>query len=307
MKKAIVTGANGFVGTWLTKELVSRGVCVYAIIKDENENISAISELAGVKIIYCGLDNIRSLPQKISDRDISCFYHLAWAGSGGALRADYKVQLKNAEYSCDAAEAAKEIGCVNFLAAGSITEKTADQTLVLDNVSQNMMYGICKRTTHLLLNVFCKTIGIKLIWMRFSNIYGPGDVTGNLISYTLNNLLNGKRPSFSKGTQPYDFIYIKDLAYAQYLLGEKDAPAGDYFLGSGESRKLCDYISEIPKIIGSTCGVGIGERAEDGITYDKSWFDTSKLQNATGFKPQFDFEDGIKVTAEWIRNERDNK
>lgn len=302
MKKAIVTGANGFVGTWLVKELSSHGVIVYAIIKDENEDISAISDLPGVRIIYCDLDNIDKLSQLIKGRDIDCFYHLAWVGSGGALRADYKVQLKNSEYSCSAAAAAKEIGCKSFLAAGSITEMIADQTLSLDNVSQNMMYGICKRTTHLLLNVYCKTIGIKLVWMRFSNIYGPGDATGNLISYTLSSLLSGERPSFSKGAQPYNFIFVKDLAYAQYLLGEKDAPAGEYFLGSGGSRKLCEYISEIPKIVGSDCGVGIGERAEDGIVYEKSWFDISRLQDATGFMPQYSFEEGIRRTAEWLKH-----
>ena len=40
MKRAIVTGANGFVGAWLTKELTDRGAEVYAIIKDKNEDIS---------------------------------------------------------------------------------------------------------------------------------------------------------------------------------------------------------------------------------------------------------------------------
>lgn len=301
MKKAIVTGANGFVGTRLVKELVSQGKYVYAIIKDEKENISELVSLPGVKIIYCNLDEIKTLPEKIKDRDIECFYHLAWVGSGGPLRADYKVQLKNSEYSCDAAFAAKETGCEKFLSAGSITEKISDQTLELENVSQNMMYGICKRTTHLLLNVYCKMIGIKLIWMRFSNIYGPGDITGNIISYTLGMLLKGERPSFSKGSQPYDFIYIKDLVHAQFLLGECDVPCGDYFLGSGSSRLLREYISEIPEIIGGGCEVGLGERPEDGIKYDQSWFDTSKLQEATGFKPEYSFEDGIKETAEWMK------
>lgn len=296
MKKAIVTGANGFIGTWLVKELVRNNVKIYAVIKNADENISEIEHLDNVNIIYCDLENINMLPDKISDRDIDCFYHLAWSGSAGPLRADYSVQLKNAEYSCDSAQAAKKIGCKKFLCAGTITENIADEILTLQNISQNMMYGICKKTTHLLLEVLCKKIDLQLIWMQFSNIYGPGDRSGNLISYTLTHLLKGDRPEFSKGSQPYDFIYIEDLVRAAVLLGQKDVLSGNYFLGSGDCRLLREHLLRISDILGKNYQLGIGERPEDGLTYFKEWFDISRLKDQTGFSPKYTFEDGIRIT-----------
>lgn len=301
MKKAIITGANGFVGTWLTKELTENGAEVYAVIKDENENISDIACLDGVKIVYCELSEIKRLYEKIND-DIDCFYHLAWAGSSGALRADYTVQLDNTKWSCDAAYAAKQIGCKKFLAAGTITENIVDHALNAENVSQNMMYGICKKTAHLLLKAYCANIGLQFVWMQFSNIYGPGNFSGNLISYTLTELVNGRVPSFSKGTQPYDFVYIKDLVKAAYLLGEKDVQGKAYFLGSGSGRPLCDYLSDIPKILDNGYRVGIGERPEDGIEYEEEWFDISDLSKDTGFNADFSFEQGISETFKWAKN-----
>lgn len=300
--KAVVTGANGFVGTWLVKELVNKGVTVFAVIKDENEDISAISGLDNVNIVYCELSEIKQLAEKISERDFACFYHLAWVGSGGPLRADYNIQLNNSKYACDAAYAAKELGCSKFLCAGTVTENIVDSTLDSENVSQNMMYGISKKNTHLMLNVYCHMIGLKFIWMQFSNIYGPNNLSGNLISYTMTELINGRRPSFSKGTQPYDFIYIKDLVRAAYLLGYTDVPKNTYFLGSGNSRKLCEYLSDIPKILGNGYEVGIGERPEDGVVYHKEWFDISPLKNDTGFSAEYTFEQGIKETYEWVRS-----
>lgn len=301
MKTAVVTGANGFVGTWLVKELVENDVQVYAVIKDEQENISMFDGLHNVKIVYCELDSIRSLPEKIGVKGIDAFYHLAWVGAGGALRADYTVQLNNAKYSCDAAYAAKQMECKKFLCAGTITENIVDSTLGMDNVSQNMMYGISKKTTHLMLNTYCKMIDMPLVWMQFSNIYGPGNFSGNLISYTMTELINGRRPAFSAGTQPYDFIYIKDLVQMAYLLGFMAVPERTYFLGSGSSRLLCEYLSQIPQILGDGCEVGIGERPEDGIKYEKEWFDTENLKRDTGFTAKYTFEDGIKETYKWIK------
>lgn len=303
MKKAIVTGANGFIGTWLVKELSCNGVQVYAVIKDHNEDISGIEHLNNVNIIYCDMANINTIENKISDRNIDCFYHLAWCGSSGALRADHVIQLDNVKYCCDAAYMADKLSCKKFLCAGTITENIADETFELENVSQNMMYGICKKTAHLILNAYCKKLGTDLIWMQFSNIYGPGDCTNNLINYTFKEFLKGNIPAFSKGSQPYDFIFVKDLVHAAYLLGENNVPADTYFLGSGDSKFLSEYLLQIPSILGENYKMGLGERPEDGLIYKKEWFDISKLKKYTGYFPKYTFEEGIKITFESMKEE----
>ena len=96
MKKAIVTGANGFVGNNVCKALCNCGVKVYAVIKDTNENISNIEHLNNLEIVYCELADIESLYNKIPDRDIDVFYHFAWVGSAGELRCNEEIQLQNA-------------------------------------------------------------------------------------------------------------------------------------------------------------------------------------------------------------------
>ena len=75
MNKVIVTGANGFVGSNVCKQLSENGVKIYAIIKDENENIENIKNLENLEIVYCELSEIETLCDKIADRDIDVFYH----------------------------------------------------------------------------------------------------------------------------------------------------------------------------------------------------------------------------------------
>ena len=88
MKKVVVTGANGFVGYWLIRELCKNDIKVTAIIKDTNENISMLSEFKDVDIVYCDLSELGTLTDKIAEKDYDAFYHLAWVSAGGAGRAD---------------------------------------------------------------------------------------------------------------------------------------------------------------------------------------------------------------------------
>ena len=303
MRKAVVTGANGFVGIWLIRELLKNDYIVYAIIKDENENISAIKDLENVHIIYCELSNVKQLVELIPEENVDTFFHLAWVGSGGPLRADYNVQLHNALYSCDAAFVAKQLQCEKILCAGTVTENIVDNTLQQENVSQNMMYGIAKKTTHLMLNAYCKTIGLDLVWMQFSNVYGPNNMSGNLLSYALSEISENRVPEFSKGTQPYDFIYVEDLVRAVVLLATKSLSKGTYFIGSGTNNKLYEYLEKLPNIIDG-CQVALGKRPEDGVVYKEEWFDITDLKNDTGFAPKYTFEESVAETYKWYLNQK---
>ena len=55
-----------------------------------------------------------------------------------------------------------------------------------------MMYGVAKHACRLIVEDYCKNIGLPFVWMQFSNIYGIGNKTGNLVSYTLSELMAGK-------------------------------------------------------------------------------------------------------------------
>lgn len=294
MKKAIVSGANGFIGKWLVKELVEAGIEVYALVRNEENHFIKNDNL---HFICCDMKNIANIVEQLKNKKIDTFFHLAWEGSTGDKRADYKIQLSNVQYSCEAMQVAKLIGCKRFLAAGTITERIVDEAIQNGRVPTNLIYGICKKTTHDILITLSTQIGIELIWMQFSNVFGPGNRTGNLISYTLSTIQKGEQPEYSSATQPYDFIYIKDLVRAIMLLGQNEKLShNQYFLGSGQSRVLREYLLAIPRALGLDIEMGIGQRAEDGIKYQKEWFLTDGLAVDTGFKTTYSFEEAIRET-----------
>lgn len=300
MQNVIVTGANGFVGYWLIKELTKHDIHITAVIKDENENISMLTEFSNLDIVYCDLSNLNSLKDKLENKTFDTFYHIAWIAAGGIGRADYSIQLLNVKYACDALRIASEIGCKKILFAGTITEKLTES---IDRLSTavNNVYGVVKNTTHSLVKILAQKYNIEYVWMRFANLYGPYSVNGNIVGYTIKELLSGNDATFGPAQQPYDFVYIEDLAYAAYLLGEKNTNKDTYYLGCGDVRKLSDYLLEIGKICGKEAHVKIGALPDDGTRYSSEWFSIDDLKNDTGYSPRVSLEEGVRTTAEWMK------
>lgn len=296
MKKVIVTGANGFIGSSLIEKLVANGVSVVAL--DISFAVSRMPESELVKAIVLKLDNVDEMLEKIPVGEYDAFYHLAWQGVNGADKADSTVQLKNCQMTINCATVAKTLNCKKLLCAGTIAEQATNSLPHLEKTSGGMMYGVAKYCTHLMAENYCKNIGQNFVWMQFSNIYGPSNKTGNLVSYTIGELMKGNEATFGPALQPYDFIYVEDLIEAVYRLGENETAEDCYFIGSGEPRVLKDYLLEIGRAYGHEELIKVGIRPDDGIVYTWDMFETDKLKQAIGDYVTKNFSEGIRYTLE---------
>lgn len=296
MKNVIVTGANGFIGSSLIKKLIEKKVNVIAL--DISFKNSKLPKSDYIKVIEISLDNVDIVMQMIPNEEYDVMYHLAWAGVNGPSKADPVIQLKNAEMAMNCATVAKRLGVKKLLCAGTIAERATESLSNLNTTSGGMMYGVAKHCTHLMLETYCKNIGLEFVWMQFSNIYGPANKTGNLVSYTIGELEKGNEASFGPALQPYDFILVDDLIEAVLRLGENKTNKNSYFIGSGDPRQLKDYLLEIGQLCGKEELIKIGLRPDDGIKYTLDMFNTEPLNEDIGEYITKNFTDGIKYTLE---------
>ena len=217
MKRVIVTGANGFVGSAVIRELIKNDVEVLALCHKIPEK-KIISDLITYKEFE--LSKIEELKDIVLNDYYDTFYHFAWAGSAGSNRANTVLQLQNAQWTIDALNFAKNIGCKRFIGVGSITEYDAIETAYVDGSKPGMsyIYGSAKAVTYAMAKCKAVDICIDLIWAIITNAYGVEDRTNRMLNNTIRTIIKGENPQFTSGTQNYDFVYIDDVARAFYLI-----------------------------------------------------------------------------------------
>lgn len=300
MRNVIVTGANGFIGSTLIKKLVEDEIKVLAI--DVSFTPSRLPVSKQITTVETNITNSDNLVAKVPQGQYDAFYHFAWAGVNGVVKSDPVAQIKNIEIAAICMKVCKQIGCRKFLCAGTIAEQSVNSLPFLETTSGGMMYGIAKHCTHLLLENYSKNIGQPFVWMQLSNIYGPGNMTGNLVSYTLGELFAGNNPCFGPADQPYDFVSVADTIEAIMRLGEIETKKNFYYIGSGKPQLLKDYLLTIGKEMKCPERIRIGERNDDGIKYLWRMFDVDDIKSEIGDYISKTFEEGIRETINWMQS-----
>ncbi|WP_027205253.1 NAD-dependent epimerase/dehydratase family protein [Butyrivibrio fibrisolvens] len=301
MKKALVTGANGFVGAAVCKQLALKNYEVIAVIRNQASDISRLAGIPDIRMVYCDLSDIKNLHHVIADRDVDYTYHFAWTGSSGSLRSNYHVQTDCVKYTCDVVKACSEIGCKRFIFAGSIMEYEIQNAVKNEGkLSANTVYSSAKLAADNMARAISNDLGVEYICGIISNIYGPGEKSPRLVNSTIRKLLKGEHCKFSSGEQLYDFIYIDDAARAFTVIGEKGTNNRSYYIGTNP-RKLKEYLQMIKDVINPDILLGFGELPDPITTLSYSEFDVCALENEFDFDSNISFKEGIEATVRYIK------
>ena len=295
MKKVIITGPTGAIGSALCDMLTRNGCEVYAICRVGSSNIKNLKLHENLHVVECDISNLPSLKNKLPNDEYDAFFHLAWTGTIGTGRNNVESQMDNIRYTLDATLLAKELDCKVFIGAGSqaeyghFSEKANSKT----NTNPFTLYGAAKLSAGHMSRVYANNLGIKHIWTRIFSVYGPNDDKNTLISYVINELTKGNSPDVTSCEQIWDYLYSYDAAKALVLLAEKGKNNKVYCIGSGQNKPLKEYLLELNDIINSNIKINFGAKpySENQVMFLAA--DISDLKNDTGFVQSYSFKDGI--------------
>ncbi|MBN7573059.1 epimerase [Clostridium sp. 2-1] len=255
----LITGATGFIGTALCKEMTKGGHNVTAVIRPNSFKRQRLPK--EVSVIELPIDKLSELKGSYD-----LFYHLAWNGSSGNDRNNFDIQNSNIQYTADAIRAAKRCGCHKFIGAGSQAEYGVVHGLCSEDTTVPnpfMMYGSAKLASYHMGRVLAEQLGIALVWPRIYSVYGIGENDGTLISYVIKSLKEGKVPELSACENMWDFMYITDCTKALRILGENEKVKGVYNISAGKPRILREFVEEIRDIVNQNSCIQFGAKEVD--------------------------------------------
>ena len=302
MKRAIITGADGFVGSNTVNCFLQNGIEVLAI--DIVDKPRRLIPQDGLRYECLDISDASSMAKVVPFGDYDTFVHFAWVGSAGPQRTDYNLQMQNALNTVECMKVAKQLGCERFVCAGSIMEREVEAAVHSQGSRPGMgyIYGMGKHIAHCLCKAVAADIGIDLLWPMITNAYGVGELSPRFVNTTLRKIINGEPLQFTAGTQNYDFVYVTDVARAFYAVAQNGVPFKEYIIGSGNARPLREFILEMQQALAPDAVPQFGDVPFTGTNLPLSAFDSSELEQDCSFKPEVSFAEGTRMTMEWLKS-----
>lgn len=327
MKKALVTGGCGFIGSHLVKNLVDNDWQVTVVDDLSSGSLDNLYEKVKFRSVIPGMiDAFLSsvLLEKnevfvitgdfsdgwvlnhIKDHGYTHIFHLA-----ANPRVEFSVQYpattnhvnvqKTIELltSCKYAKIEKFVFASSSAVYGDITEIPTPEG---SDKKPNSPYGLQKLIVEQYLSLFEKLYGLNSVSLRFANVYGPNSDGSSPYSTAVGawcQRLKSNKPlrSDGDGNQSRDMIYVKDVAEALRYFGSHPFISGSVPLniGTGTSISNNEILEKIKERVGTFEIENAPPRPGD---VKKTQLDVSKVSEL-GWTPKFNFDLGLEETMKW--------
>ena len=302
--KILVTGGAGFIGSHFVKRLLGAGHEI--VVLD--------------KLTYSG--NRANVPAEVEFHhgDIAEPADVARAGAGCEAIVNFAAET-HVDRSILSAE---DFGRAEFRGTQVLLEYLRETGSRLVQVSTDEVYGdlesggssketdalrpsspysAAKSAGDLLVSAYARTFGVNASITRGSNTYGPNQYPEKFIPLFATNALDGEPlPLYGDGKQIRDWLFVEDhCAGIEFVLHE-GAPGEVYNVGGGDEHENIDVADRIIAL--AEADRSLLRSVPDRPGHDRRYsLDTSKLRGL-GWAPAKPFEDGLRETVEWYRDNR---
>jgi len=309
-KKILITGANGFLGRHLVKNLIEKRK-----VPKENLFLPTIQDLDLRKWEDC--------QKAVKGQDI--VIHLAAKVGGIGLNQEKPGELfyDNIIMGVQLIEAARQAKVEKFTAIGTICAypKFTPVPFKEENLwngypeETNAPYGLAKKMLLVQSQAYRKQYGFNSIFLLPVNMYGPGDnfdpKSSHVIAAIVRKVYEAKKEgkdyieAWGTGKPTREFLYVEDGAEGIILATEKYDKSEPVNLGSGMEISIKDLIEMICRLMDFDGEIRWDTSKPDG--QPRRRLDTSRAEKEFGFRAKTDFEEGLKKTINWYIKSQENK
>lgn len=308
MSKILVTGGAGFIGSNVADALIESGHKV-AIIDNLSTGLKEnINKKA--KFYEADITSTQRMQEIFEKFKPDAVHHFAAQINVRRSVTDPVNDVKdNVIGTVNLAWAAVENDCKKFVFSstggaiyGDGVERPTPETAEADPISP---YGINKLTSERYLKYFESNSNLKTICLRYSNVFGPRQNPhgeAGVVSIFMPMLFKNEPVEiWGEGKQTRDYVYVGDVVRAN-LMALNHKGSGIYNIGTGIETSVSELAETMIRVTGSSSEIRHIPKKQGEQQY--SCLSPEKAYLELGWKPEVDFEQGIKLTVEWFKKNK---
>jgi CDP-glucose 4,6-dehydratase len=312
-RTTFVTGAAGFLGGWLTKELLSRGARLIVLVRSSSPNTMLVREglLDRCTVLHGSVHDLELLRGAFAQYSFDTVFHLAAQPLVGLARRDPAGTLEtNVRGTWNVLEAARLTRSpqVVLASSGKVYGNSPLPHQEANGTVAHSPYELSKICAELLCAMYSSTYQVPVAVARFANLFGGGDwnfsraIPGSILA----TLREQPFVIRSNGKSVRDFLYVRDAALACMTLAEylanNPGGSGEIFNFSLESKL------SIREMVAAVLGLMNRKNLEPVVLNEpgnepaEEYMLSAKARQLLGWKPAYSFEEGLLETIEWYRS-----
>ena len=312
----LVTGAQGFVGSWLAERLLDRGARVVVPRRDEPADSRFHTE--GIEercdVVLADLTDHGAMLRILNEYEVTTVFHLgAQTIVGKANRSPLSTWESNVRGTYTLLEACRSAAAVSVpverIVVASSDKAYGDPEELPYREDTPLLarypYDVSKACTDLIARSYAVTYELPVAVSRLANVYGGGDMNfSRLVPDTARALAEGRRPVVrSDGSPERDWIYVEDAVDAYLRMAESlnrpELRGRAWNVGSGEAVSVLDLVSTLIRVSGKDLEPDVQGVGTPKGEIDRQMLDASAIRDELGWERRFDLERGLAETWGW--------
>ncbi|HAE58730.1 MAG TPA: LPS biosynthesis protein WbpP [Anaerolineae bacterium] len=305
MKKYLVTGGAGFIGSHIVRALLEQGDFVRILDNfstGKRENIAGLS----IEIIEGDLLDKAKIAEAVQGMDI-IFHEAAFVSVPQSMEDPlpcFEINQRGTEFLLEAARKAdiKRVVLASSAAVYGDSNVRCDEETPLRPLSP---YAVSKIVDELYAEMYTRSFGLDVVALRYFNVYGPRQRPDSMYAAAVpiftRRLIDGKPVTiYGDGGQTRDLVYVGDIVRANLVASEHPAAPGQVFnICSGDEIRVIDIIENLMDFFPNAPAPEFSP-ARAGDIY-RSVGSPAKAQKMLGFETQTSLETGLKAVVDWMK------
>jgi len=309
-KNIFITGATGFLGSWLTKYLLEENSNITALVRDWVPKSKLLSDnyINKINLVRGNIEDYLLLERIINEYEIDTVFHIAAQTIVGIANSNPLSTFEsNIKGTWNILEASRKAPKLKKIIVASSDKAYGEQKILPYSENTSLIgrhpYDVSKSCADLICRSYYETYGLPVCVTRCGNFYGGGDLNFNrIIPGAIRSILNNEPPIIrSDGSFIRDYFYIEDAVLAYLLLAEKmddSSLYGEAFNFSNEIQiTVLDLVNKVVDLMGSNLKPVILNEATNEIKHQ--YLSAKKAKDLLGWKSEYNLNIGLQKTISY--------